>query len=86
MKMEHPIVAPKAGIVRNVGGVVGDLVSDGNLLFVVEDEESGYIVCERLFFLVCKKIKFPSNFTFHVFLWRMGGGGVNFGLNNIILK
>ena len=38
MKMEHPIVAPKAGIVRNVGGVVGDLVSDGNLLFVVEDE------------------------------------------------
>jgi len=39
MKMEHPIVAPKSGVVSKIGGAVGDLVGDGDLLFVIEGEE-----------------------------------------------
>jgi 3-methylcrotonyl-CoA carboxylase alpha subunit len=35
MKMEHPIFAPVAGVVGSVASGVGDLVGDGNILFVI---------------------------------------------------
>ncbi len=39
MKMEHPITAPVGGVVSNFGGEVGDLMDDGQCLFVVENDQ-----------------------------------------------
>jgi len=39
MKMEHPIAAPKSGVVGKIGGEEGTLVTDGELLFVIEGDD-----------------------------------------------
>ena len=37
MKMEHPVTAPRAGIIQRLTVSVGGQVSDGQLLMRVED-------------------------------------------------
>ena len=39
MKMEHPLIAPGDGVIGSLGGGEGDLIQDGQQLFVVEAEE-----------------------------------------------
>ncbi len=41
MKMEHEVIAPSAGVVRNIEVAVGESVSEGQLLLVMAGEASG---------------------------------------------
>ena len=39
MKMEHTIVSPVSGVLQSLSCQVGDVVSDGAMLAVVESED-----------------------------------------------
>jgi propionyl-CoA carboxylase alpha chain len=42
MKMEHPVTAPAAGVVRRIDVTVGDQTRAGDVLAVVEEPDSGF--------------------------------------------